>query len=226
MKPLVVEIPWLNGERAEYVLYLSQNSKRGIQLGEIVVENRLSAELEDEHVVLTTRTKLYNPDYVEEVTVFCNKRNYRPLFTHAILHTPGGETIKVKGEYKRKRVEIFIDTANGMDKTKMNVPLDVFDNYQAHFLMRALIGKDEGYSTSISAVHILKRHLVHPWLKVEGKDIVEVPAGTFACWRISSAKKLGSEVQQNVLFSEQEPYPMIKNIRGPQIIELTKYVRP
>lgn len=225
-KLLFERIPWIEGERAEYVICLAQDYRERVQMGDIIVENRLSNGMEDEYIVVSTRTRMYSPNYIEEVDVYSDKNNYRPLFTQAILHTPGEKTIKVKGEYKGKKVEISINSDNGTEKTRMNVPSDVFDNYQAHFLMRALIGKCEGYCTSIYAVHILKKLVVNPWLKVEGKDVVEVPGGTFVCWRISSKEKPCSEVRQYILFSEREPFPLIKSIQGSQIIELTKYVRP
>ena len=219
-------IPWVNGERAEYRVHFTPNSGERLQVGEIAVEYRISEELEENHIALTTRTEVYNPNYMEEVTVISDTKNYRPRATHAIICRPGGETIQFMGEYKRRRVEISIDSTNGVSKTRIDVPSHVFDNYQAHFLMRALIGQHEGYSTSIHAVHVLQQLLIHPFLTVEGKDVVEVPAGSFLCWRIASTHTSGSEVRQCVLLSDQEPYPMVKNIKGPQSIELTDYCCP
>ena len=97
-KPLFERIPWLNSERAEYVIYLARDSKERIQLGEIVVENRLSQEMENEYIVITTRTRIFNPNYIEEVNVFSDRQTYRPCITHAILHINSGEIIQVKGE--------------------------------------------------------------------------------------------------------------------------------
>ncbi|UCE17942.1 MAG: hypothetical protein JSV84_13905 [Gemmatimonadota bacterium] len=225
-KSLFAEIPWLNGERAEYTIDWVRKSKEKISIGELVIENRLSKEMENDYISIITQTKMYHTSYTEEVTVLANKGDYKPIVTHISLQTPEGETIKVKGHYKGRKVDIYVETARAKHKTSMNVPLNVFDNYQAHFLIRSLLNTYTGYSASISAVHILKGVVTHPMLKVEAKEVVVVPAGKFVCWRISSKKELRNEVQQYILISEQRPHPMVKNVKGTQIIELTNYVMP
>jgi hypothetical protein len=225
-KPLCTEIPWLDGERSEYTIDCVLKSEEKVRIGELVIENRLSKEVENDYISFIIRTKMYNPSYIEEVTVLANKGDYRPIVTHINVRTPEGENVKVRGDYRGKKVDIYIDAAQAKHKTSMNVPWNVFDNYQAHFLMRSLLNTYTGYSATISAVHILKGVLTHPRLKVEATEVVEVPAGKFVCRRISSKKELRNEVQQYILFSEERPHPMVKNVKGTQIIELVNYVLP
>ena len=221
-----IQAPWVNGERAEYTIHVTQKSDGKVRIGEMVFESRCSEEMGDEYISLITRTNLYNPIYTEEVIVSTHKESYRPFVTHIRLGMPRGETIQVRGTYKRNKVEILTKTSDTKHKTHMKVPSHVFDNYQAHLLMRSLVNTSMGYSTSMYVVHILRSLLTNPKLTVEAKEIVEVPAGTFVCWRISSKKELKDETQQYILLSERKPHPMVKNIKGSQIIELTRYVKP
>jgi hypothetical protein len=160
------------------------------------------------------------------VTVLANKEDYRPIVTRINVLTTGGETVNIVGTYKRRKVDVFVEAEKRKDASCIRVPLHVFDNYQAHFLLRSLVNTRIGYCTSICAVHIVRRILVNPTLKVEAKEVVDVPAGQYVCWRISSKKELKNGVQQYIFFSEQEPHPMVKNIKGPQVIELVDYARP
>lgn len=219
-------IPWLNGERAKYTIHRAENSRKKVHTGDIVIEYRFSEKTKNDCISLITRSKIYNPLYMEDVNVCVHKEDYRPILTRIRVQTPEGETVEVKGNYKRKRVNIVIDIPEMRQKSTIRVPLNVYDNYQAHFLLRSLGNTNVGYRTSFHAVHILKKILVNPKLTVEAKEVVDVPAGQYVCWRISSKKEVNREVQQYIFIAEKEPHPMVKNIKGSQLIELVEHVKP
>jgi hypothetical protein len=209
---LVVEIPWSDGERAEYVLLESEGGEE-CGSGALTVSRRgdqfeLSLRFEDDEGNSDESAVLVDAGTLKPASV----RRERVI---------DGETEAIEGAYDAEAEVLTItELSDGDDRT---VPLrlegDYYDNESSLFLWRTIDFAD-GYEASYRAVIAAQntQHTVN--LFVRGKEQVTVPAGTFECWRLEIE---ASGRRQTAWFADTPERPLVKYDNSFQVFELTSY---
>ncbi|OKL38312.1 two-component system histidine kinase PnpS [Domibacillus mangrovi] len=193
---LFLDIIWKESERMETLvadlLDLSKIEQKGLVLNvssislnklleEVIMtlENRMETKQIDWHVELTEELLISGDEYRLK-QVFLN------LITNAILYTPQGGSIIVKGSHAGEMVHVTIsDTGIGIEKTEMS---RIFERFYRVDKARSRDSGGTGLGLAI-VKHIMEAH--------HGKVSVESEVGKGTSFTVSFEKKFSNDFTKN-----------------------------
>ena len=206
---IVDSIPWLDEERAEYVL-LDRDS------GEEEGRGVLSVTRKDGQFELSLSFK--SGDASDESVVLVDATTAKPISIRRELIDPRQRVI-ITGEYDVDEGIINI-TETRNDEEPRTIPLRLdehyYDNDSSLFLWRT-IRFEEGYEVSYRTVLANQGSQQILTLRVIGKEEVTVPAGTFQAWRIEL-----EEVDQVVWYADTPERFLVQYDNSVQLLQLVE----
>jgi tetratricopeptide (TPR) repeat protein len=164
--------PWEDGEVLSYQISTKAGVGGGQQfwmVSDAAHDGKVCWEIEQRTIVPMGNTTMFSRVLVE-------KDSFKPIKSNVQCMT-----IDVKGEYREGVVEM----QKGDSDWEIKVDGKIYDNEQAMYLMRRLPLK-EGYEASFHVMTLLGGSAANEVrIKVVGREKVDVPAGTFDCWKIN-----------------------------------------
>ena len=171
---IVSTIPWLDGERAEYVLLDRDNGEEHSRAVLTVTRQNGAFEL---------GLRFSDEQDSDEVVVLVDATTLKPI---SVRREISRQATTVTGEYDSEEGIIRI-TIIDKDGDERPVPLrleeNYYDNESSLFLWRT-IPFEEGYEASYYSVLANQRSHELITVRVAGTEEITVPAGTFQTWRV------------------------------------------
>lgn len=172
-EPELLPVPWGDGDE----LLMEMQLPNGMGVGEQIYRvAAIEKEGKPYWECQTWQTVVIN-DQLGKSRVLVNKETFAPIESNW-KHTMLGQAT---GSYGKNQV--VIQLSNQTDPTTLKFTGQVFDNEQAAEMFRLLPLK-EGYKTSVQIISTLGTTLIPLELDVAKLEEIEVPAGSFECFRL------------------------------------------
>lgn len=176
----VTDPNWKDGEISHYLLLLGTDTL-GMMYSTIThtkVEARAAYQIR-----VLTQTDYQDEKTTDSILLVVNRSDLRPIIldratVSALLH------MTLKAKYTRDKVVIEAVVPQGPKKTEVNLPVNVYDNEQIIFLLRALPLKT-GYRALFQDVATNAAQVFPVAVEVTGEEKVASPAGDFVCWKVT-----------------------------------------
>lgn len=218
------EIPWGDNEWSNY-------NVEDIT-GNVIGSAEMTVQKENDDYLLGLS---FNFDSVaKDVTVKVRGDNLKPVSSRQVLSTDEGEVEMVSkyGEGRVSTTTYIVEEGGGEEgggeegrqqQAIIGIPSDAYDNDEALFLGRAL-PFEVGYYIEFTGVIITQ--IVTPIVAftVVGREEVEVPAGTFDCYKVKYGSIAGTvQSYMWMWYSVDEPHHLVKYSSGQSTFVLTEH---
>jgi uncharacterized protein len=198
--------PWLNGETLQFTAKLPAGMKIGTVIWSadlVQLQGREAWRLQSRHYGMFSNAVL---------RVFADRDAFRPS-SSIIKHSQVGE---IQIDYEPGQVKI---KSAGKDSVrKVELEGVVYDNEQAMYLIRRL-PLSVGYKASLQVFSPLGSGTTKVGIEVTGKEMVQVPAGRFECFKTEFALPIGKTLQTFWYSTDSRRY-LVKFEAGEAIAEL------
>ncbi len=173
VQPLALgSVPWQDGERVVYDVLDRNGNKLGT--------SEFGFAKDGEVWVLSAADKLTGLDQSSKVRI--DGQTLKPLAEDKIIRTQGTDAT-VNATYANGKLDIKA-VVNGQTKSAaVDVPANILDNDQLLMTLRAA-PLAEGYAARLVTVVPSSALRVNTVVRVQGKETVTVPAGSFEVWRV------------------------------------------
>ncbi len=202
------DAPWKDGDKASYDLVDKSGNKVGT--------SELSYARDGSTWVLSSADKAGTLDQSAAVKV--DATTLKPL----------GEEKKVKAQntdatvnttYQNGKLEIRAIVNGETKSATMDVPSDSLDNDQLLSTLRALKFAD-GYEGKYANVNGGTASKLNTTVRVQGKETVTVPAGTFSAWKLEL--DFAGQAKQYAWYQADAPNQLVQYDNGATRMVLTK----
>jgi uncharacterized protein len=198
--------PWLNGETLQFTAKLPAGMKIGTVIWSadlVQLQGREAWRLQSRHYGMGSNALL---------RAFADRDAFRPS-SSIIKHSQLGD---IQVDYEPGQVKI---KSMGKDSVrKVELEGVVYDNEQAMYLIRRL-PLSVGYKSSFQVFSPLGSGTTKVALEVTGKEMVQVPAGRFECFKTEFALPVGKTLQTFWYSTDPRRY-LVKFEAGEAIAEL------
>lgn len=220
-------IPWKDGERTEYVVKAREPQGETKEIGKITyrLEEQGQENSRESVIKLNSCSEIFPNNFKDDSETTVIAADFRPLTYKSTLSTPQGE-VKIEAEYGGKKVKAVYHTPGGTKHHKIKFSGICYDNSSIIHLLRCIDYHHLDDSQKFNLVNVASAQTLLFSLTYEGDEKVMVPAGEFDCYRIRfTLHDLPQEVPpQFFLYTTSPPRLFIKNVNGPQTIELNAQV--
>lgn len=197
--------PWQGDEAARYEILDREGNRVGTATFSVAREGE--------------RWALSEADEAGEIRqssrVLVDATTLRPLRGHKEIHAPGTEAT-VEYTYSSDEVDIKA-LVNGEERSAaVKVSRNILDNDQLLMTLRA-IPFAEGYEAATLLVVPANALRINTTVRVQGREKVEVPAGTFEGWRVELDF---GQAKQQVWYAVEPPHQMLQYDNGAQRLVL------
>ena len=196
-------VAWVDGERLQLNIALAT----GADFGTVEYRADLVQQVNGHKFWRVGARLMAGPQSVSSVDV--DPETFRPLASHW-KHSLLGE---VSATYRTGSAEV--QRVGKAQPTTITFDGPILDNEEAMHAMRRL-PLQVGYKTALPVVTTLGGTVISIGVEVQGKEMVEVPAGKFDCFKVH----LGL-VNQTFWFSADTHRYLVKFEAGPVTAELT-----
>lgn len=204
-----------NEEEAFYKIKLFKNINRIEEAG--VMKTRLQ-KINDE-MIITNETELYIVKQKVITSLTVRKKDFFPIDYISKITTPQ-QDITLTGKYKTNSVLLEKITSQGKEKKKLSLPKNYYDSTILFFVLRAMTFHVLNQKI-ITTVNLSDSQTIDMSLEHSGEERVQTPRGEVDCIGIKlSFVDFPQAPYQKYLYQKNPPYFLIKNIAGPQIIEI------
>lgn len=202
--------PWEDGE----MLKLTMKMPGGMEIGSVIktVESETGAGKNAWRIDSYLIVSLSNMQ--QFTSVEAEQDSFRPI-TGRTKHSMLGDT---RALYSPDKVEVTTGKDGEESTRQVKVDRVVYDNEQAVYLMRRL-PLTEGYKTTIP-IFTRFGETIDIGLEVLTKETVNVPAGTFECYKTNLMP-----VNQQLWFSADKNQYLVKFEANSVVVELTEITR-
>jgi hypothetical protein len=143
-----------------------------------------------------------------------------PLALEWSIQAPKG-LVEIVAEFKGNKVRARAKTDQGEQKLVLDISDDCYDNGSAFYVLRGIalgrIQRKRIYFTNLSVGATFEAEVS----LMEGEEAVETLRGTVACIGVAlRLPDLPRMPVQRFYFQKAEPHALLKNVCGPQVIEL------
>lgn len=213
-------IPWKDNEKTKYRIRVRNEEGEMEEIGEMGFKLSGIKEKSDKKIInIYSTTQLFKMNFKEESKLIINGDTFNPIIYESFLSTPQGD-INVRGEYSRKNVKIFSSSPQGIANHKIPISDETYDNSEIIHIFRTLDFKRHD-KKHFKILNSLAGQKASASIELIGDEKVEVPAGEFGCYRLKlELYDFPQEMKQYFFYSKCESKFFVKNIAGPQLIEL------
>lgn len=198
--------PWLNGETLQFTAKLPAGMKIGTVIWSadlVQLKGREAWRLQSRHYGMGSNAVL---------RAFVDRDTFRPS-SSTIRHSQVGD---IQVDYEPGQVKI---KSMGKDSVrKVELEGVVYANEQAMYLIRRL-PLSVGYKASLQVFSPLGSGTNKVGFEVTGKELVQVPAGKFECFKVEFALPVGKALQTFWYSTDPRRY-LVKFEAGEAIAEL------
>ncbi len=198
--------PWLNGETLQFTARLAA----GMKIGTVIWSADL-VQLQGREV-WRLQARHYGMSGNAILRAFADRDTFRPS-SSSIKHPQVGE---IQVDYEPGQVKIKSAGRDSVRKVELEGP--VYDNEEAVYLSRRL-PLSVGYKASLQLFSPLGSGTTKVGLEVTGKEIIQVPAGRFECFKAEFALPVGKTLQTFWYSTGPRRY-LVKYETGEAIVEL------
>ena len=206
---VISTIPWPDEEETRYTI---QN-----RTGDTIGNGTLTIVKEGKTYILGQYWEI--GEVKQTISLKVASDNLKPISEQQTILSPQGE-IKIDTTYAGNKLNIEAETPQGAQTAEIDVPADAYDNDEVLFLYRALPFK-EGYQATYTNVVASTAQKPKVTITITGKEQVEVPAGTFDCWKLEFQV---ARQKQYMWYGVDGPYYLVKYDNGQNIILLQEIV--
>ncbi len=202
-----------SGETAHYQIKLFKDVRKSETAGTLRTSLKEVADLWE------IKTDIETEKSRESARVKVRKENFAPLEYSSHTLAEGGE-FDIRATYAKHKVDITAQTPRGIQNVTLDLPPKSFDNSSAFYLFRAVaFGLLDDKKFHLINVNTASKVLVT--LEQLEEEPVSAAAGEFTCVALKLIfPQLPSVPFQRFLFNKAHPPVLIKNVSGPQVIEL------
>jgi hypothetical protein len=198
-------VPWRDGEVARYDIL----DREGNRVGSAT----FSVAREGEGWVISEADEA--GEISQSSQVYVDAATLRPLRGHKEIHAPGTEAT-LEYTYSGDQVDIKA-LVNGEERSAaVKVSHNILDNDQLLMTLRA-IPFAEGYEAATLLVAPARALRITTTVRVQGREKVEVPAGTSEVWRVELDF---GQAKQQVWYEVEPPHRMLQYDNGAQRLVL------
>jgi hypothetical protein len=165
-------------------------------------------------------TEIFTQNIKDSTHIKVSSKDFLPITTESQIQTPAGN-ITIYGEYRKGKVEIKATFPDDTKTLKIELPDRFYDNASALYLMRLFaFGSLNHHRFNIVNINVGQRLMVELELG-DDENGIDCALGTFDCRVVRMKLCDYSQVPaQKFFYDKKEPHYMIKNVAGPQVIEL------
>lgn len=204
---IVSDIPWPAGEEARYRLMDGDDEKGS---GILTIDS--------EGGRVTFRQAFESENFKDETEAVADSATMEPQSVRRVIDGPEGER-RWEVEYKDAAASVVQRSEEGERQDNLSVPTRSYDSWTDVFLWRTIDFRD-GYEASYSDVlsaTLARPQVISQTVRVDGKETVTVPAGTFEAWRLEIRSDDGS---QEAWYADTGTRPLIRYDNGSLMFEL------
>lgn len=208
---------FLKEEVASYKIKFFHDIKRVDEIGTITTcLRKMEREIE-----IQNETEIYAQKLKEKTFVKVKTIDFSPILYESYIDI-GQKKIIVIGEYFKNKVELKISSGREHKSLKIDLSDNFYDNASAFYLFRAIalgqLPHNRFYLVNLNA----GQKLIVELEKINDEE-VRCEMGNFACHAVKMTVPDFSQLPvQKFFYDKNEPHYLIRNIAGPQIIEINK----
>jgi len=203
-------IPWPDEEETRYTIQ--------DRTGDTIGSGTLTIAKEGKTYVLGQYWEISGVKQTISIKVASD--NLKPISEQQTILSPQGE-IKIDTTYAGNKLNIEAETPQGSQTAELDVPFDAYDNDEVLFLFRTL-PFEEGYQATYTNVVASTAQKPKVTITITGKERVEVPVGTFDCWKLEFQV---AGQKQYMWYGVDSPHYLVKYDNGQNIILLQEIVQ-
>ena len=211
--------PWKENEKTLYIVKQRNEEKDMEEIGSLTFVLSEVHEIEGMKIFnIQSETKMFRVNFSEKTNLITNAKTFRPIFYNSSILAPTGQVI-IKGEYLQSEVKVSILTLGTLQKHKLRFSGEIYDNVEIFHILRSLrLNNFQKNKFTIVNLNALAKTLAE--IEFIGIETVEISLGSFECYRMKLNLPDFPNGKQFFLYNKYKPHFLIKNIKGPQIIEL------
>ena len=204
---IVSDTPWPASEEAHYRL-MDGDEVQGDGLLRITSVNGL----------LTLRQEFESEEFKDTVEAVVDGVTMEPESVQRAIDGPDGER-RWEVLYEGGVAKVVQHSEDDERQDNLSVPTRSYDSWTDVFLWRTIDFRD-GYEASYSDVlsaTLARPQVISQTVRVDGKETVTVPAGTFEAWRLEIRSEDGS---QEAWYADTATRPLVRYDNGSLVFEL------
>jgi hypothetical protein len=204
---IVSDIPWADMETAHYRIMDGDDE---IGTGELSIEVSNSTT--------TFRQAFENEEFRDETTAVADSQTLAPLSVERLIEGPEGPR-HWQVEYEGTKASVRQESDDGERDDEVTAPSNSYDSWTDLFLWRTIAFKEgfEATYADVLSATLTKPQVISQKLRVEKKETVEVPAGTYEAWKLRVDSPDG---KQTAWYADTPERPLVKYDNGEQVFEL------
>ena len=211
---IVTQIPWPDAERASYRVLDDDGEEVG------TLEMSVSPEGEDAYLL---RQDFIFPgdDFTNNAAVVVGRSDLQPRSTTYVIEGPDG-VASCSADYEDSDVTVVNEREDGERTDTLDVPHVAYDSWSDLFVWRTIDfsqGFEIEYADIVACQAPAPPQRLAVKLEVTGGETIEVPAGSFATWRVV----IDAGRDQKAWFTTDDAHILVRYDNGDQIFELIDY---
>lgn len=206
---IVSEIPWTGPEAFEYRL---------LQGDDVKGTGSLKLREASDALVLEQKFEIPEEEITDSIVAEVEPDTLSPRNIERVIDGPEGER-RCEASYADDTVTVEQRAGEDERTDSLSVPVPYYDSWSDLFLWRT-IEFFEGHElryVDVLSCSLAKPDILSVVLKVEEKEEVEVPAGTFQAWRLEI--RSGGRTQK-AWYADDEPRTLVRYDNGDLVFEL------
>jgi hypothetical protein len=204
---IVSDIPWRAPEETRYRLLDGEEEKgRGV----------LTIESAGDQITFGQVFK--SEEFRDEVVVVADAQTLRARSVQRVIDGPEGPR-RWEVEYRDTTARVVQRAEDDERRDEVSAPTHSYDSWTDIFLWRT-IDFHEGYQatyTDVLSATLAEPQVISQVLEVTGREMVEVPAGTFQAWQLEIRTPAG---KQKAWLADDEARTLVRYDNGDLVFEL------
>lgn len=202
-------------EKCKYSIKLFKSTQEIEKIGLLNTE----LKRQKKKIRISSIFKIFDKGLVEETEVVVDNKNFNPTEYNAIFKK-NDKSIKCIGKYGKKKLLIEVITNKKSKKFKIPLKGLYFDNSTIFYVARAF-ALNRFRKGRFNAINVLYGVTTPVTLEISGDEILKLDVKEYSCKVVKlNFESDNKTLSQRLYYDKKHPNLLIKNVLGPQVIEL------